>query len=267
MSEAKTQCVACRATILQRTADRNDGLCAPCHSKAAAIPPCGFEIPSDIAERLDALDEDPADYREMAWQCGADFVRGFIDKREQRDELYRKWSPRLRAFAVECRKSRPIPNVNSLNRCDREKQRIYKATLHRRMVVQDMTVAICEMPLIAMPIAQRLWPSDDERVVLLTPEEQSRWNEMYSHPKGAFWWFAYFWWKIEESPELEFAPTHPNGQEPLWWNDDDVPNGECPWLLSVGASYGPLAGSGHQELWLWNGRRAKFIKNVSTWIS
>ena len=104
MSEAKTKCTTCSSTILQRTADRNNGLCAPCHAKAAAIPPSEFEIPSDIAERLAALNEDPAWFREMVWRDGVDFVHGFIDKREERNELYRKWSPRLRAFADECRK-------------------------------------------------------------------------------------------------------------------------------------------------------------------
>jgi|SRR5262245_35706710 len=262
MSEAKTQCIACGAKILQRTADRNDGLCAPCHAKAAAIPPHGFEIPSDIAERLAALNKDPAGFREMAWRNGAEFVHGFIDKLEQRNELYRKWSPRLRAFADECRKSRSLLNDDSLSSCDREKQRIYEAKLGRPMLRQDMAVAICRMPLIAMSIAQRLWPSDDERSVLLTPEEESRWNEMYLHPEGAFWWFAHFWWNIDDSPEQE-----PDGQKLMRWNDDDVPNGESPWLLTVGHSYGPLAGGGHQELWSWNRRHAKFIKDLGYWIS
>lgn len=39
MSEPKTNCSSCGASILQRTADRNVGLCAPCHRKATWPPP------------------------------------------------------------------------------------------------------------------------------------------------------------------------------------------------------------------------------------
>jgi hypothetical protein len=123
------------------------------------------------------------------------------------------------------------------------------------------------MPLIAIPIAQRLWPRDDDRTVLLTPEEESRWNEMYSHPDGSFQWFARFWWSIDDSPEREFSLNMPEGRTFFWWDEDDVQDGESPWLVTVGHSYGPLAGAGHQELWSWDGRQAKFVKNVGNWIS
>lgn len=38
MDEPKTTCSACRREILQSTADRNGGLCAPCHREANAPP-------------------------------------------------------------------------------------------------------------------------------------------------------------------------------------------------------------------------------------
>ncbi len=39
MSEPKTNCSSCGCQIPQRTADRNGGLCAPCHRKATSPPP------------------------------------------------------------------------------------------------------------------------------------------------------------------------------------------------------------------------------------
>jgi hypothetical protein len=38
MSEPKTNCSSCGCQILQSTADRNGGLCAPCHRKATSPP-------------------------------------------------------------------------------------------------------------------------------------------------------------------------------------------------------------------------------------
>ncbi len=43
MSEPKTKCSNCGAAILQRTADRHEGLCVPCHNKATALPPDDFD--------------------------------------------------------------------------------------------------------------------------------------------------------------------------------------------------------------------------------
>ena len=267
MSEAKTQCTTCGATILQRTADRNGGLCAPCHAKAAAIPPHGFEVPRDIAERLAALNEDPADFRDMAWRDGADFAHGFINKLEERNKLYQQWFPRLRAFADKCREDQPVPVDESLSMCDRAKQQIFQGKLnHNRPVLgRDKTAAICSMPLLAFPVAQRLWPRDEGRIVLLTPEEERQWDEIYSHPEGSFQWYARFWWIIDDSPEREFSLSE--GRPFVWWEEKDMQEGENAWLVKVGQCDGPLAGVGHVELWSWNGTEAKFIKNVSNWIS
>jgi hypothetical protein len=267
MGESKTQCADCGAAILQRTADRHDGRCVPCHRKAAAIPPPAFQLPRDLAERLAALTEDSAHFREMAWQHGADFVHGIIDKLEERNRLYREWSPRLRAFADKCREDQPPPADESLSNRERAQQRIYeeKFTLIRPVPGRDMSVAICSMPLIAIPVAQRIWPRDDGRTVLLTAEEEAQWNEVYPHRESSCQWFARFWWSIDDSPEREFSLSE--GRTCVRWDEKDVQEGENPWLVIVGHCYGPLAGAGHIELSSWNGTEAKFIKNVSNWIS
>ncbi len=267
MSESKTKCTDCGADILQRTADIHNGRCAPCHRKAAAIPPDGFEVPPDLAERLVALNLDSEDFRQLTWQNGADFIHAFIGKLEERRELYREWSPRLRAFADECRKTQPNPTYDSLSSCDREKQRICEAILNRPMLVADMTMALCCMPLIAIPIAQRLWPRDDDRRVMLTPREESSWNEVYLHPEGAFEWLARFWWNIDDSPECKLSPKNPWDRLLIWWDETDLQAGESPWLVTVGSYYGPLAGAGHQELWSWDGKKTKFVKNIINWRS
>ena len=244
MSEAKTRCVDCGRAILQRTADRRGGRCVPCDNKAAAIPPPAFQLPRDIAERVAALKEDPAHFRETVWQHGADFVHGYLDRIEERNRLYRQWSPQLRAFAAKCREDQPPPGEESLSNSERAKQRVYeeKFNFNSPEIGRGVTVVICSMPLIAIPVAQRLWPQANDRRVILTPEEEARWNEMYLHPKGAIPWFSRFWWSI-----------------------DDSPKGEHRWVVNVGQTFNG-SGCGHTELWSWNGRQAKFIRVLSNWL-
>jgi hypothetical protein len=199
----------------------------------------------------------------MAWRDGADSVHLFLDMLEQRNARYREWSPRLRAFAEECRRLWPFPSDESLSRCDQEKQRIYESKLETPQLLRDVSVALCRMPLIAMPVARRLWVMDDERVVLLTPDEESGWNEICERREREWRWITHHWWDVDDSPQQ--APSgSPFGHH---WNAQDVPNGENPWIVTVGCSYGPTFGWGDKELWSWNGQRAQFIKGLSWWIS
>jgi hypothetical protein len=244
MSEPKTRCVDCGRAILQSTADRHDGRCKLCYRP---VPPQDFQLSLDLAERVAALKEDPADFREMAWQLGklgADFVYGYLDYIEERNRLYRQWSPQLRAFAAKCREDQPPPGEESLSNCERAKQRVYeeKLNLNSPHIGPGVTVVICSMPLLAIPVAQRLWPRANDRMVILTPEEKARWNEMYLHPEGAMPWFSHYWWSI-----------------------DDSPKGEHRWVVTVGQSY-LGSGCGRSELWSWNGRQAKFIRVLSSWL-
>jgi hypothetical protein len=173
MSEPKTQCTDCGVSILQRTADRLDGRCAPCHGKATAKPPPpeGFELPRDLAVRFAALDLDPASLRDMAWHEGLDSVRGFVERCEEAASLFRQWSPKLRKFVAECRVSNPCPDERSLPARDRAKLPIFKVWFQRTipLAVSKNAVFFCSLPLFAIPMYQRLCPPDNDRYVCLTP--------------------------------------------------------------------------------------------------
>jgi hypothetical protein len=54
-------------------------------------------------------------YREMVWRDGADFVHTFLNQIDAAADEYRRWSPKLRAFAAACRRARPVPIVQSLD--------------------------------------------------------------------------------------------------------------------------------------------------------
>jgi len=267
MSEPRTKCTECGATILQSTADRYAGRCRGCHIQAAAIPPSSFQLAENLAQRLAALNEDPASFREMAWQQGPDFVNGFIDKLEERNRLRREWSPRLLAFAHKCRVEHPPPVSESLNVCERAMQGVYEVILNQNgpLIGLKLRISICSMPLIAIPVAQRLWPEHEDRIVLLTDEEETQWTKLYSHPEGSFEWYQHYWWSIDDSPEREFSL--PDGQRCVLWDLKDVSEGENPWLVRIGYYGGPLTSYGHVELWTWNGRESKFIKKGMHWVS
>jgi hypothetical protein len=265
MSELKTKCATCGTTILQRTASRHDGRCLPCHRRWMAIPPPGFEVPRDVAERLVALNERPANYRQMAWRRGVAFVHGFLDRLEDRNRLYDEWSPRLRAFANKCRQDHPSPGGDSLSNRDRAMQRIYRIKFMESPVTPQGMVAICCMPVLAIPVAQHAWPVRDQRIVLLTPEEKSQWEEIYAHPEHSLQWFAHYWWHIDDSAGQ--GPRANAGLTMFRWREQDAPDGVKLWVVSVGESYGPLAGAGRGELWSWNGQRASFVRNVGEWSS
>ena len=94
------------------------------------------------------------------------------------------------AFADQCRADQPVPSENSLSDSDRAKQQIYEANIKNdECLPQKLThnkVTICGMPLVAISVAQWLWPGEDDNTIILTPEEQSKWDEIYSHPKDTF---------------------------------------------------------------------------------
>lgn len=253
LNEPKTKCSACSVPILQRTADKFEGLCVPCANKAAAIVPDDFEVPPDIAERLISLNIDPVAYREDLWREGADLTYLYLDKLEEKKSLYLKWSPKLREFAKTCRKLHPFQMENAMSDSDQAKQKIYETKIRNRERLPPIPnrINIYSMPLFAIPVAQQLWPSEDDLSVILTPDELSQWKIFYRHPEDAYWWFAKYFWNIEDSPV-----------DSSIWSDIDLSNlseGEKPWLVTSGLIWGPTSGGAKHELWSWNGKESRFI--------
>ena len=152
-----------------------------------------------------------------------------------------------------------------MNASDRGKQRIFEARLTPPSLGEDFSVAICCMPLIAMSVARRIWPAEDDRMVLVTSEVESRWNKIYSPPEGITGWVPRFWWRFEESPKSASLFETIHGCTLSQWAADKLSEGEKAWFLSVGDEYGPLFGGGYTELWAWNGRQTRYICNAFVW--
>jgi hypothetical protein len=259
----KTRCIKCGRPVLKSKADKLGGLCGSCHHAAAAIPPDDFYIPHHLAKRLVALNENPLDYREMAWRDGLDSLAHYIDSLSKCNDLYEKWFPKLREFADQCRAERPILPEKWLSPIDRAKQQVYKIkiTNAERLAFEGNGVIFCCLPLIGIPVAEKLWPGEDDSTILLTPEESSRWDEIYSHPEDALWWFIDYSWSIDDSPERQFSLAE--NFTISYWEENEVPEGSFPWLVHSGLRWGPLLGGHKIELWLWDGKNCKFIRITS----
>jgi hypothetical protein len=184
------------------------------------------------------MNEDPLVYRNIAWQENVDFHRAYIDKISESYDLYQKRSPKLLAFADQCRSDQPIPPESSHSDSDRVKQQICEAKIknaeHLPQKLTHNKITVCRMPLVAISVAQRLWPGEDDNTIILTPEEQSKWDEIYLHPKDTFWRFIDYWWIIDDSSKQDLTIGKvkiPN------WSKNEVPEGNSPWLVLSGLQW------------------------------
>lgn len=219
------------------------------------------DIPADIIQRLALLGETPANFSKIRESQGVDgfheFLRVYLRRREEEDALYQKWAPGLLDFACHCRSVNHGPPAESLTERERAKLPIYGNKIksaERLRPRNNKAIISCCLPLIGVPVAQRLWPGKASLTVILTPEEWASWWKTYEHPEGALQWWISYWWNIEDPPDSKSIPNRNR--------DLRVPQGESPWLVSAGLSWGPLAGGSTEDLWAWNGREARFLRHV-----
>ena len=264
MNGSKTRCATCGVAIQHRTADGHFGLCRPCYRKAVAKPPDGFEVPHDLALRIASQGGDPAAYREMLWRDGADSVHRFLNRIDDAADEYRRWAPRLRAFAAECRRAVPAPAIESLAGPEREQYHLLRTKMsafaksEESLVVltgQPHHMAVLSTSRVGLAAAQEVFRGSDAGV--LEKSEHHRWfAEIYQAGDLAFWWYALAWWSVEEGIAGEEA-VRIRRQHAI------SAGGSC-WIVRSGVQWGRLAGGGDAELWRWDGRRAEFIEKLET---
>ena len=260
MAEPKTRCATCGTSILTRTAERNFGLCAPCYGKARSRAPQAFELPSDLLTRIVSMGHDPAHFRDMAWRDGPVAVKQFLDHLDEVAAEYRHRSPALRAFANECRRAAPAPDVRLLAAPDLAQYRILRDKMSAFVESQDGLVTLAPRPhylailstnRVGLAAAEKLF--DSSTAVILEESEQSRWfNETYPAPEERLWWYGLAWWRIQVNPgEIETERI-----------DRRTPRSSMDsfWIVESGVQWGPLAGGSRQELWRWDGTQATFVE-------
>jgi hypothetical protein len=152
-----------------------------------------------------ASDADLRFWQEL-WQSeGQSFFWGFLRKEEAAEE-YRRWFPRLQAFAAECRRAVPIPAVDSFSAAEREQHRVLLAKMRefagsedRRCVLarKPHQAAILSTTWVGLAAAQEVFGGSG--AVILEESERGRWlSEVYPVNQEAFWCYAFAWWTLRE---------------------------------------------------------------------
>jgi hypothetical protein len=195
------------------------------------------------------------------WQSeGESFFWGFLRKEEKAADEYRRWFPRLQAFAAECRRAVPVPAMVTFSAAEREQHRVLLAKMREFAASEDRRLVLARKPHQAAILSTtRVGLAAAEEVfggsgaVILTEAERERWmSEVYPVNHEAFWWYAFAWWTLREGLSGE--------DEASIRQDYPIPEGCSYWVVVSGVQWGGLAGGANHELWRWDGARAQFIE-------
>jgi hypothetical protein len=195
------------------------------------------------------------------WQSESEsFFWSFLRKEEEAADEYRRWFPRLQAFAAECRRAAPVPAVASFPAAGREQHRVLRARMREFAASEDRRCILDRKPYqaailsttpVGLAAAEEVFGGTG--AVILTEAERERWlSEVYPVDHEAFWWYAFAWWTLTEGlagkDEAEIRQHYP------------IPDGCSYWVVVSGVQWGGLAGGANHELWRWDGERAEFIE-------
>jgi hypothetical protein len=221
-------------------------------------------LSAEAVQRLALLgytsDSDLRFWRELWKSQGESFFWGFLRKDEEAAAEYRRWFPRLQAFAAECRRAVPAPAVDGFSASEREQHRILLAKMRefdgsedRRCILgrKPHQAAILSTTRVGLAAAQQVFGGSG--AVILEESERERWlSEVCPVNHEAFWWYAFAWWTLKEGLAGE--------DEASIRQDYPIPPSCAYWVVVSGVQWGGLAGGSNHELWRWDGERAEFIQ-------
>ena len=187
---------------------------------------------------------------------------------EEHAEGYRRWFPRLQAFAADCRRAVPIPDPTCISAAARAQHRILLAKMRKSACEDGPTspqrqrpnrAVILSTTRVGLAAAREVFGETD--AVILQDSELQRWfAEVYSRDRddGPLWWHSVYWWTLREGPDEVDRRLGVSCPTP----DDGI----C-WIVEEGESFGPLSGGSRSEFWRWDGRQAEFIRVYRLCIS
>lgn len=218
-------------------------------------------LSAEAVQRLGQLGY-KSDAEMQHWQAmwkseGETFFWGSLRKDEEAADEYRRWFPRLQAFANECRRADPPLDIDSYTAAEQEQHRILLAKMQAFTTSEDRycildrkphQAAILSTTRVGLPAAQAVFGSSGS--VILEESERKRWfAEVYQPPDGSFWWYAFAWWTIREELEPE--------DEVNMRQHYPIAEGGAYWLVTEGVHWGWLAGGETSEYYQWDGIRAE----------
>jgi hypothetical protein len=206
------------------------------------------------------MDEDPEEFRRAVWRDGPARVHRRLDWLDEITATYRRWSPALRAFAIECRQGLPIPRIESLDAAMRAQYGVLRVKMREFAESKDGLLTLAPSPRrVAVLSTNRIGLSAAAEVfggsgaVILEESEQRYWfTEVYEDRHEARWWYAFAWWTIRDDLDCDKAERirgrHQTSPGTSWW------------VVESGVQWGPLTGGCRQELWRWDGAQAEFVE-------
>jgi hypothetical protein len=261
MSEPKTTCRHCDRSMLQRTAYEHDGLCVPCSQNAEVAMPDYIRLDDGLADRLLAIGEDPDQffYREMLWRQGRQFLGSYVDDLYGLAAHQGVWLPRLREFVENCRRKRPVKPDDELTDVEREVLRIVEARLAKDVFLTGEVIFFVA-PFAALRAIEAVRDLVSQEVVALTTDEFRQWLEVCPDCHGEDGWSTSHRFDVRTSGVVLDTSTRED-------DGDGLETGEEPWIATYDFYGGPTFGHGEEELWGWDGKRARVVRTLSLSIS
>jgi hypothetical protein len=211
--------------------------------------------------RLGFVTEDDLKFWRSMWLENEPVFWVSLCKQEEAAENYRRWFPRLQEFAAGCRRRIPVPSSESFSAAEREQYRILLAKMRKFVESGDCRcvfsgepnhVAILSTTRVGLTAAEEVFGGRGA-VILLQSEREQWFRDVCPIDLEAHWWYSFAWWTIMTWEERLVRENHPI---PEGW----IPEGCSYWFVESGVQWGSLAGGSDEELWKWDGKRAKFIE-------
>jgi hypothetical protein len=201
-------------------------------------------------------------HRDILRREGERFFQGLLAEEEQNAEEYRCWLPRLQAFAADCRREVPIPDVETLPAIKREQHRVllekmraFNTSDDRGCIFGTPNVAAILLTSLNGLAATKEVFGMSEAVVLLQSEADRWFAEVNTTPDEPLSWCSFAWWSLSEELADDAKATISRNYP--------IPDGSSYWLLESGLQWGPLSGGVREDLWQWDGGRAEFVARYS----
>ena len=172
-------------------------------------------------------------------------MRAIFYTQAEINEAFNHWSPKLRDYAAECRRLRPMPNGGSLSAAELEQFRILCGVLKEfrdspiRMPAPYLNI-FHGSPITLLAANEIFGPLADAVVPLLSDEQDKWFNEIFH---GADGWFGSCWVTIHDPVPSVFA----EGFDTHWPPADGIRY----WVLTKAR-----AGGASHEVWKWDGQVA-----------
>lgn len=207
------------------------------------------ELPEDVLAELARLKRDPVRFASFARQYGMEDARRMLQICAEEQADFQKYYPKLVDFVAKRRQAIPIPDEANFTLLDKAVRRIVASKLEgfgEHLGTFPFRAMIITSPLVAIALVEAASNAKFANPVVLTPEDQMAWNEIYDDPDLTYSWYAYQSFDVELNPTVDSFWLRNSSHKKML---TDLPDDVTPMVVSCGGATGSLSGSWSAELW------------------